>query len=111
MRYMATETLTLRLCADGYYRTDWYDDKGVKRSKSFGKAKIVNNEIQIPGNELVVPWSGIKFAAGGDDMGQNTMGKGLIGQYQKKADGKIELEIVYPFDVATANMTYPFPRF
>ncbi len=69
------------------------------------------NEIQIPGNELVVPWSGIKFAAGGEDMGQNTLGKGLIGQYQKKADGKIELEIVYPFDVATANMTYPFPKF
>ena len=41
------------------------------------------NEIQIPGNELVVPWAGIKFATSGEDMGQNTLGTGLIGQYQK----------------------------
>jgi branched-chain amino acid transport system substrate-binding protein len=32
----------------------------------------------------------------------------LIGQYQWK-EGKAELEIVYPFDLATANMIYPFP--
>ena len=69
------------------------------------------NEIQIPGNELVVPWAGIKFATSGEDMGQNTLGMGLIGQYQKDAAGKIDLEIVYPFNVATANMIYPFPKF
>jgi branched-chain amino acid transport system substrate-binding protein len=69
------------------------------------------NEIQIPGSELVVPWAGIRFAPSGEDKGQNTLGKGLIGQYQKKADGKIELEIAYPFDVATANLIYPFPKF
>lgn len=69
------------------------------------------NEIQISGSELAVPWAGIKFSTSGEDIGQNTLGKGLIGQYQKKAGGKIELEIVYPFDVATANMIYPFPKF
>jgi branched-chain amino acid transport system substrate-binding protein len=69
------------------------------------------NSIEIPGDELVVPWQGIKFATSGDDIGQNTLGKGLIGQYQKAADGKIDLEIVYPFNVATANMLYPFPKF
>ncbi len=62
------------------------------------------NEIKIPGYELVMPWDGIKF----DSTGQNILGKGLIGQYQWK-DGKISLEIVYPFDLATANMIYPFP--
>jgi branched-chain amino acid transport system substrate-binding protein len=62
------------------------------------------NEIDIPGNELVMPWDGIKF----DATGQNIKGKGLIGQYQWK-DGKAELEIIYPFDLATANMIYPFP--
>ena len=62
------------------------------------------NEIKIPGYELVMPWDGIKF----DSTGQNILGKGLIGQYQWK-DGKISLEIIYPFDLATANMIYPFP--
>jgi len=69
------------------------------------------NSIEIPGDELVVPWQGIKFATSGEDLGQNILGMGLIGQYQKTADGKIDLEIVYPFNVATANMIYPFPKF
>jgi len=62
------------------------------------------NEIDIPGYELVMPWDGVKF----DATGQNIKGKGLIGQYQWK-EGKVELEIIYPFDLATANMIYPFP--
>lgn len=62
------------------------------------------NEIDIPGYVLVMPWDGIKF----DSTGQNIKGRGLIGQYQAKA-GKVELEIIYPFDLATSNMIYPFP--
>jgi branched-chain amino acid transport system substrate-binding protein len=69
------------------------------------------NAIQIPGEELVVPWAGIKFSTSGDEIGQNTLGSGLIGQYQKGPDGKLVLEIVYPFDVASADMIYPFPQF
>jgi branched-chain amino acid transport system substrate-binding protein len=69
------------------------------------------NAIQIPGNELVVPWAGIKFATTGDEIGQNVLGSGLIGQYQKGPDGQIGLEIIYPFDVASADMIYPFPKF
>jgi branched-chain amino acid transport system substrate-binding protein len=69
------------------------------------------NEIDIPGSELVVPWAGIKFSTSGDELGQNTLGSGLIGQYQKNADGQIVLEIVYPFDVASADMIYPLPKF
>ncbi|SMC25282.1 branched-chain amino acid transport system substrate-binding protein [Desulfacinum hydrothermale DSM 13146] len=67
------------------------------------------NTIEIPGEQLVVPWAGIKFASTGDETGQNVLGSGLIGQYQKGKDGKIGLEIVYPFDLATADMIYPFP--
>jgi branched-chain amino acid transport system substrate-binding protein len=67
--------------------------------------------IQIPGQELVVPWAGIKFSAAGEEIGQNVLGSGLIGQYQKGPGGKIVLEIVYPFDVASADMIYPFPQF
>jgi branched-chain amino acid transport system substrate-binding protein len=69
------------------------------------------NEINIPGDELVVPWAGIKFSTSGEEIGQNTLGSGLIGQYQKNSDGQIVLEIVYPFDVASADMIYPFPKF
>jgi branched-chain amino acid transport system substrate-binding protein len=69
------------------------------------------NELNLPGSELVVPWAGIKFSTSGDEIGQNTLGSGLIGQYQKSADGQIVLEIVYPFDVASADMIYPFPKF
>jgi len=69
------------------------------------------NELNIPGAELVVPWAGIKFSTAGNEIGQNTLGSGLIGQYQKNASGEIVLEIVYPFDVASADMIYPFPKF
>ena len=69
------------------------------------------NGLNIPGDELVVPWAGIKFSTSGDEIGQNTLGSGLIGQYQKSSDGQIVLEIVYPFDVASADMIYPFPKF
>jgi branched-chain amino acid transport system substrate-binding protein len=69
------------------------------------------NTIDIPGDQLVVPWAGIKFSTSGDELGQNVLGSGLIGQYQKDKAGKVGLEIVYPFDVASANMIYPFPGY
>ena len=69
------------------------------------------NALEIPGNELVVPWAGIKFATTGDEIGQNVLGSGLIGQYQKGPDGQIGLEIIYPFDVASADMIYPFQKY
>jgi branched-chain amino acid transport system substrate-binding protein len=69
------------------------------------------NNLNIAGKELVVPWAGIKFATSGEELGQNVMGSGLIGQYQKGSDGNMGLQIVYPFDVASAEMIYPFPKF
>ncbi|HMK36811.1 MAG TPA: ABC transporter substrate-binding protein [Desulfomonilaceae bacterium] len=65
------------------------------------------NEIKIDPAELIVPWAGIKFATTGSDVGQNELGTGMIGQYQKSADGKMTLEILYPFELATADMIYP----
>ena len=84
--------------------------------ESAGSAKPADiqraaNKLHIPGDELVVPWAGIKFSTSGDEIGQNTLGSGLIGQYQKGSDGNIGLEIVYPFDVASADMVYPFPQY
>ena len=77
---------------------------GSTKPKDIQKAA---NSIEIKGSELVVPWKGVKFANVGGETGQNIWGSGLIGQYQMK-DGKLGLEIVYPFDVATADMIYPF---
>ena len=59
----------------------------------------------------MVPWAGVQFSTEGEEVGQNVLGSGLIGQYQKGADGKMILEIVYPFDLSTADMIYPFPKF
>ena len=69
------------------------------------------NGIRIAGEELVVPWAGIKFSTQGEELGQNVLGSGLIGQYQKGPDGAVGLEIIYPFDVASADMIYPFPAY
>jgi branched-chain amino acid transport system substrate-binding protein len=69
------------------------------------------NSITIPGDQLIVPWKGIKFATSGSDKGQNELGSGIIGQYQWDKKGNIVLQIIYPFDVATANMIYPFKGF
>ncbi|MFH0786616.1 MAG: ABC transporter substrate-binding protein [Pseudomonadota bacterium] len=69
------------------------------------------NAIHISGDQLIVPWAGIKFNTSGNDLGQNALGSGMIGQYQKDKAGNITLEIVYPFDVATANLVFPFKGF
>jgi branched-chain amino acid transport system substrate-binding protein len=69
------------------------------------------NAIHISGEELVVPWAGIEFSTTGEELGQNVLGSGLIGQYQKDADGNVGLEIIYPFDVSSADMIFPFPGF
>ncbi|MBI5250505.1 MAG: ABC transporter substrate-binding protein [Desulfomonile tiedjei] len=65
------------------------------------------NEVKIDADELIVPWQGIKFTTTGPDLGQNVLGTGMIGQYQKGKDGKMILEIVYPFELATADMIFP----
>jgi branched-chain amino acid transport system substrate-binding protein len=69
------------------------------------------NGIEIPGSELVVPWKGIKFSTSGDELGQNIWSSGIIGQYQLGKDGQMAMEIVYPFDVTSADMIYPLKGF
>ncbi len=69
------------------------------------------NGINIPGEQLVVPWKGIQFSTSGEEIGQNVLGSGIIGQYQKNQAGEVVLEIVYPFELATANLIYPFKGF
>jgi branched-chain amino acid transport system substrate-binding protein len=57
-------------------------------------------ETNIPGADLIMPWSGIQF----DATGQNTKGAGIIVQVQ---DGKYAT--VWPFDLASKDVIWPMP--
>lgn len=57
-------------------------------------------ETNIPGADLIMPWSGIQF----DATGQNTRGAGIIVQVQ---DGKYAT--VWPFDLASKEVIWPMP--
>lgn len=67
------------------------------------------NELYVPGEELIVPWLGIRFGSPfPGDTNQNYLGSGIIGQYQGfPEDGRFE--IIYPFELASADLIYPFP--
>ncbi len=66
------------------------------------------NELEISGDELIMPWKGIKFGSPfPGDTHQNILGSGVIAQYQGYPGGR--LEVIYPFELATAKMIYPFP--
>jgi len=54
----------------------------------------------IPGDQLIMTWEGIKF----DETGQNTMVKAIIIQLQ---GGKYYT--VWPWDAATRDVLYPIP--
>ena len=62
-------------------------------------------KIIIPGDELIVPWKGINYECTETETNQNTWGSGLIIQYQT---AEAVPEIIYPFDLATADMIYQF---
>lgn len=58
------------------------------------------SETNIPGNQLIMPWSGVKF----DATGQNTLGSGIIVQVQ---DGKYVT--VWPYAIASKDIVWPMP--
>ena len=54
----------------------------------------------IPAEQLIMPWSGVKF----DEKGQNTGVRAILLQVQKGAYATI-----YPFELAAADVVYPMP--
>jgi branched-chain amino acid transport system substrate-binding protein len=58
-------------------------------------------ETNIPGNKIIMPWKGIKF----DAAGQNMYGSGILVQI---INGKYNT--VWPFDLATRDITWPMPK-
>jgi branched-chain amino acid transport system substrate-binding protein len=74
----------------------------INRAKSTNpeeirKALVATN---IPADQLIMPWSGIKF----DDKGQNTGVRAILQQVQKGAYATI-----YPFELAATDVVYPMP--
>jgi branched-chain amino acid transport system substrate-binding protein len=57
-------------------------------------------ETNIPGNQLIMPWEGIRF----DETGQNKLGAGIIVQVQ---EGKYVT--VWPFELASKEIVWPMP--
>lgn len=66
--------------------------------------------MKLPAGQLPVPY-GVEFGEQyPGDVRQNIHAIGLIGQYQYNPEtDEIVLEIVYPFEWATADMIFPFP--
>lgn len=66
------------------------------------------NELHIPERELIMPWKGVKFGSPfPGDAQQNELGSGIIVQHQGYPGGR--QEIVYPFELATSGLIFPFP--
>ncbi len=80
----AREVTALQVLADAINRA------GTTRNTALQAALRATN---IPGNQTIMPWVGIKF----DATGQNTEGNPVIQQYQNGV-----WHTIFPFDVATA---------
>ena len=74
----------------------------INRAGSTDPEKIRKalTETDMPSNQLIVPWKGIKF---GPD-GQNQLVRGILMQVQ---NGKYCT--VYPFELASCELVYPMP--
>jgi branched-chain amino acid transport system substrate-binding protein len=76
----------------------------INRAKSTNpedirKALVSTN---IPPDQLVMPWTGVRF----DEKGQNTGIRAIMQQIQKGAYATI-----WPFDLAAAEVIYPLPGY
>jgi branched-chain amino acid transport system substrate-binding protein len=54
----------------------------------------------IPADQLIMPWTGVKF----DDKGQNAGARAILQQVQHG-----QYATIYPFDLAAAGVIYPMP--
>jgi branched-chain amino acid transport system substrate-binding protein len=74
----------------------------INRAKSTNpedvrKALVATN---IPAEQLIMPWTGVKF----DDKGQNTGVRAILQQVQNG-----QYATIYPFDLAAKDVVYPLP--
>jgi len=88
----------------------WAELLDLAGSAEAADIRAAAQHLHIAKDQLIVPWEGVRFGQDLDNPGQNALGRGLIGQYQMK-DGRLTLEIVYPFELATAPLLFPFRGF
>ncbi|MDI9336316.1 MAG: ABC transporter substrate-binding protein [Gammaproteobacteria bacterium] len=81
----------LMVMADAINRAGSTDPEAIR------KALVATH---LPGNKLIMPWSGVKF----DESGQNLLGRGILAQI---VDGKYHT--VWPFDMASRPVVWPMP--
>ena len=76
----------------------------INRAKSTEPAKIQQAllETNIKADQLIMPWDGVKFDP---KTHQNILGKGIIVQVQKG-----ERYTIWPFNLATKDVIWPFPK-
>jgi branched-chain amino acid transport system substrate-binding protein len=65
------------------------------------KIRAALERTSLPGEALIMPWKGVKFDP---KTHQNVLGQGILVQVQ---DGKYQ--VVYPFDLAAAEVRWPLP--
>jgi branched-chain amino acid transport system substrate-binding protein len=76
----------------------------INRAKSTAPAKIQQALLatNIKADQLIMPWDGVRFDP---KTHQNVLGKGIIVQIQKG-----ERYTVWPFNLATKEVIWPFPK-
>jgi branched-chain amino acid transport system substrate-binding protein len=74
----------------------------INRAGSTDPAAIQKSlrETNLPADQLVMPWTGVKF----DEKGQNIGVRAILQQLQGGS-----YHTVYPFDLAVQDATYPIP--
>jgi branched-chain amino acid transport system substrate-binding protein len=76
----------------------------INRAGSTDPAKIRNAllETNLKADQLIMPWDGVRFDP---KTHQNVLGKGIIVQVQGE-----KYYTVWPFDLATKDVVWPFPK-
>jgi branched-chain amino acid transport system substrate-binding protein len=74
----------------------------INRARSLEPAQIqaALKTTDIPGDQIIMPWDGVKF----DERGQNTKGRGIMVQIQNG-----EYVTVWPFELASKPLIWPIP--
>jgi branched-chain amino acid transport system substrate-binding protein len=75
----------------------------INRARSFEPAKIQSALAQtdIPADQIIMPWDGVKF----DQNGQNTKGRGIMVQIQGG-----QYVTVWPLELASKPLVWPLPE-
>jgi branched-chain amino acid transport system substrate-binding protein len=77
--------------ADAINRAKSTDPEAIRRALA---------ATDIPADQLIMPWTGVKF----DDKGQNIGARAILQQVQHG-----QYATIYPFDLAAADVIYPMP--